>query len=79
MTLGATTPGFVEPPMCAKCQKPVERMRSWLDPMSARFWFSFHCHGDTERAVLEDELVEDAQRIRMVECFRGDVRGALTP
>lgn len=65
------------PPMCAKCNRPVERVNSWNDPLTARTTFSFWCHGAQELAVLEDELIADADRLRLGRCFEREAVAVL--
>jgi hypothetical protein len=56
-------------PLCAVCNKPVERIESMYDPMSMRKVFRVYCHGDFEEARLDDDLIEDCNSIRMGQAF----------
>lgn len=56
-------------PICAVCNKPVEKMESWHDPMSMRKVFRVQCHGQSEMAVLSDEVIMDCDSVRMGQAF----------
>ena len=56
-------------PICAVCNKPVERMESMYDIAWARKRFRVYCHGQTEEAFLNDEIIEDCDSIRMGQAF----------
>jgi hypothetical protein len=56
-------------PMCAVCNKPVEKIESWYDPASIKKVFRVQCHGQSEIATLSDELIEDTDSIRMGQAF----------
>ena len=56
-------------PICAVCNKPVERMESMYDIAWARKRFRVYCHGQTEEAFLNDETIEDSDSIRMGQAF----------
>lgn len=56
-------------PICAVCNKPVERMDSMYDAAWARKRFRVYCHGQTEEAFLNDETIEDSGSIRMGQAF----------
>ena len=56
-------------PICAVCNKPVERMESMYDIAWARKRFRVYCHGQTEEAFLNDETIEDSGSIRMGQAF----------
>lgn len=56
-------------PICAVCNKPVERMESMYDIAWARKRFRVYCHGQTEEAVLNDEDIWNADSIRMGQAF----------
>jgi hypothetical protein len=56
-------------PMCAVCNKPVERMDSMYDINSYKKTFRVYCHGQTEEAVLSDMDIWNADSIRMGQAF----------
>lgn len=56
-------------PICAICNKPVERMESMYNPMSMAKMFSVYCHGEVESMALPDEYIENCDSIRMGQAF----------
>ena len=56
-------------PMCAVCNKRVERMESTYDFNYCQKLFRVYCHGDVEDAKLDDMLIQDADSIRMGQAF----------
>lgn len=56
-------------PLCAVCNKPVERMESMYDIAWAAKRFHVYCHGEVEEAILHDETIEDSGSIRMGQAF----------
>jgi hypothetical protein len=56
-------------PMCAVCNKPVERMESMYDINQYQKQFRVYCHGQTEEAFLNDMDIWDADSIRMGQAF----------
>ena len=56
-------------PICAVCNKPVERMESMYDIRMAAKRFRVYCHGDMEEALLNDEIIEDCGSVRFGEAF----------
>ena len=56
-------------PMCAVCNKPVERMESMYDIAWAIKRFRVYCHGDMEEAMLDDVTIEDCDSVRMGQAF----------
>lgn len=56
-------------PMCAVCNKPVERMTSWYDFNRYAKLFRVYCHGDTEEAVLDDVWIEDCSSVQFGQAF----------
>lgn len=56
-------------PLCAICNKPVERMESMYAPewYAKKFWV--YCHGDMEESMLSDELIEDVYSVRFGQAF----------
>ena len=55
---------------CAKCNKPVDRVDSSIDPMTGDYVFTAFCHGETESSILALEEVRSASRIDYSEAFR---------
>jgi hypothetical protein len=56
-------------PLCAVCNKPVERMESTYDINTYRKRFRVYCHGQMEDATLNDMDIWNADSIRMGEAF----------
>jgi hypothetical protein len=56
-------------PLCAICNKPVERMESMYDIAWAANRFRVYCHGDMEEAMLNDETIEDSNSVRFGQAF----------
>jgi hypothetical protein len=56
-------------PLCAVCNKPVERMESWYDVNSYAKRFRVYCHGDIEEAILNDMTIFDANSVRFGQAF----------
>jgi len=56
-------------PICAVCNKPVERMESMYDIALARKRFRVFCHGQTEEAFLDDVTIFACDSIRMGQAF----------
>ena len=56
-------------PICAVCNKPVERMESQYDINSYQKRFRVYCHGQTEEAFINDEDIWNADSIRMGQAF----------
>ena len=56
-------------PMCAICNKPVERMESMYAPEWYAKKFRVYCHGDMEEAMLNDEIIEDGYSVRFGQAF----------
>lgn len=56
-------------PMCAICNKPVERVDSMYDPILCAKRFRVYCHGDFEEAMLCDDIIEDTNSVRFGEAF----------
>ena len=56
-------------PMCAVCNKRVERMESMYDINHYQKRFRVYCHGQTEEAFLSDMDIWDADSIRMGQAF----------
>jgi len=56
-------------PMCAVCNKPVERIESmYRDELGAKH-FRVYCHGDMEEALLNDVTIEDCDSVRFGQAF----------
>ena len=56
-------------PMCAICNKPVERMESMYAPEWYAKKFRVYCHGDMEEAMLNNEIIEDGYSVRFGQAF----------
>ena len=56
-------------PLCAICNKPVERVESMYDIAWAAKRFRVYCHGDMEEAMLNDETIEDSNSVRFGQAF----------
>lgn len=56
-------------PMCAVCNKPVERVESMYDNTVMAKRFSVYCHGDVEEAMLTDEVIHDTDSVRFGQAF----------
>lgn len=56
-------------PLCAVCNKPVERMDSMYDFNAYQKRFRVYCHGQTEEAFLNDMDIWNADSIRMGQAF----------
>ena len=56
-------------PLCAVCNKPVERIESMYDIAWAAKRFRVYCHGDMEEAMLDDVVIEDSNSVRFGEAF----------
>ena len=56
-------------PLCAICNKPVERMESEYDINQYQKRFRVYCHGQMEEAFLNDMDIWNADSIRMGQAF----------
>lgn len=56
-------------PICAICNKPVERIESMYDIAYGGKRFRVFCHGDFEEAMLDDVLIEDNYSIQFGQAF----------
>jgi len=56
-------------PLCAVCNKPVERMESEYDINASQKRFRVYCHGQTEEAFLNDMDIWNVDSIRMGQAF----------
>lgn len=56
-------------PLCAICNKPVERMDSEYDINLYQKRFRVYCHGQMEEALLSDMDIWNADSIRMGQAF----------
>lgn len=56
-------------PMCAVCNKPVERMESMYAPEWYAKKFRVYCHGDMEEAMLNDEIIQDGYSVSFGQAF----------
>jgi len=56
-------------PICAICNKPVERVESMYDIAYGGKRFRVFCHGDFEEAMLDDVLIEDNYSVEFGQAF----------
>jgi len=56
-------------PLCAVCNKPVERVESMYDISYGAKRFRVYCHGEMEEAMLDDTLIEDSDSVRFGQAF----------
>lgn len=56
-------------PICAICNKPVERVESMYDIAYGGKRFRVFCHGDFEEAMLDDVLIEDCNSVQFGQAF----------
>jgi len=56
-------------PMCAVCNKPVDKVESMYDIAYGGKRFRVYCHGDMEEAMLDDVLIEDNYSVRFGQAF----------
>ena len=56
-------------PLCAVCNKPVERMDSEYDINAYQKRFRVYCHGQMEEAFISDMDIWNADSIRMGQAF----------
>ena len=56
-------------PLCAVCNKPVERMDSMYDFNTFQKRFRVYCHGQTEEVFLNEMDIWNADSIRMGQAF----------
>ena len=56
-------------PLCAVCNKPVERMDSEYDINTYQKRFRVYCHGQMEEALLSDMDIWNADSSRMGQAF----------
>jgi hypothetical protein len=56
-------------PLCAICNKPVERVESMYDIAWAAKRFRVYCHGDMEEAMLDDVTIEDSNSVSFGQAF----------
>lgn len=56
-------------PLCAICNKPVERVESMYDIAWAAKRFRVYCHGEMEEAMLDDVTIEDFNSVRFGQAF----------
>lgn len=56
-------------PLCAVCNKPVDRVESMYDIAFAAKRFRVYCHGDTEEAMLDDVTIKDSNSVRFGQAF----------
>lgn len=56
-------------PMCAVCNKPVDKMESMYRVELGAKHFRVYCHGDMEEAMLDDVTIEDCGSVRFGQAF----------
>jgi hypothetical protein len=56
-------------PLCAVCNKSVERMEPQYDFNNYQKRFRVYCHGQTEEAFINDMDIWNADSIRMGQAF----------
>lgn len=56
-------------PMCAVCNKPVDKVESMYDIAYGGKRFRVYCHGDMEEAMLDDVLIEDNYSVKFGQAF----------
>jgi hypothetical protein len=56
-------------PICAVCNKPVEKVESTYDIAYGGKRFRVYCHGDMEEAMLDDTIIEDANSVCFGQAF----------
>jgi hypothetical protein len=56
-------------PICALCNKPVDKVESMYRIELSAKHFRVYCHGDVEEALLNDETIEDCNSIRFGQAF----------
>jgi hypothetical protein len=56
-------------PICAVCNKPVDRMESTYDINHYQKRFRVYCHGQAEEAFLSDMDIWNADSIRVGQAF----------
>ena len=56
-------------PMCAVCNKPVDKVESMYDIAYGGKRFRVYCHGDMEEAMLDDVLIEDSYSVKFGQAF----------
>lgn len=61
--------GLHEFPICAICNKPVEKVESMYDIAYGAKRFRVYCHGDMEEAMLDDVLIEDCASVQFGQAF----------
>ena len=61
--------GLHEFPICAICNKPVEKVESMYDVAYGAKRFRVYCHGDMEEAMLDDVLIEDNYNVSFGQAF----------
>ena len=68
-TLSKFDRGLHEFPICAICNKPVEKVESMYDVAYGAKRFRVYCHGDIEEAMLDDVLIEDNYSVSFGQAF----------
>lgn len=60
---------FLKPPICAVCDKPVDQIEAFHDPVMDLMHYKVSCHGDTERTTLSALTMIDSITIEFVKAF----------
>jgi hypothetical protein len=56
-------------PICAVCERPVEKMTRWYDVCRMQTVYVAECHGESERSVLTDHDLFSAHSIEVGYAF----------
>ena len=56
--------------ICAKCNKPIEKIVRWNDIENRRVVFKVLCHGEEEITPLQDIDLMCAKRVTCFKAFR---------
>ena len=56
-------------PICAVCDKPVDKVESMYDPNYDGKIFRVHCHGKVEQQILGAYTMMDAKQITFGKAF----------
>lgn len=64
---------------CAVCRREVDQVIGFRDELRSEMVLIVRCHGDEERAVLQDAIFASAGTIQIGEAFASKVKGELPP
>jgi len=56
-------------PICAKCNKQVNKMVTFRDELTRRWVYIVYCHGEEEKADLDDETCVSCNSILVGKAF----------